>query len=57
MSKCALLYFVIGVTITTASYAFFNIPQQMLQMGSQMMAPQQNVVPSAQPCECRCITK
>ena len=29
MSKCALLYFVIGVTLTTASYAFFG---QMMQM-------------------------
>jgi hypothetical protein len=46
-----------GVTLTTASYAFFfQIPNQMMQMGSQMMTPTQGVVQSAQPCVCECKT-
>jgi len=52
MSRCALLYFVVGVTITTASYAFFLQmpgPGQMMQMGQQMIMPQPQVCP---PCEC-----
>ncbi len=55
MSKCALLYFVIGVTITTASYAFFNMPQQMFKTGSQMMFPAQDES-KAQTlvCDCKC---
>jgi hypothetical protein len=58
MSKCALLYFVVGVTLTTASYAFFfQMPSQMMQMGSQVLTPNQGVVPAAKPCECRCITE
>jgi hypothetical protein len=52
MSKCALLYFVIGITITTASYAFFNMPQQMMNNASQMVMPQQ-----PQKCVCVCQTK
>jgi len=50
MSKCALLYFVVGVTITTASYAFFlQMPGQMMQMGQQMIMPQPQV---CLPCDC-----
>jgi hypothetical protein len=57
MSRCALLYFVIGVTLTTASYAFFfQMPSQMMQMGSQMITPNQDMVQSVQPCICECKT-
>jgi hypothetical protein len=60
MSKCALLYFVIGVTLTTASYAFFGqmmqMPGKAFQTGSQMLMPQQNMVQSQQPCTCMCKT-
>jgi len=53
MSKCALLYFVIGVTLTTASYAFFaewtQMPMQMMQMTQPQIQAQKPVV-----CECRC---
>lgn len=52
MNKCALVYFAIGVTITTASMAFFNMPQQMFQMGSQMVMPAQST--QSQPCVCVC---
>ena len=51
MSKCALLYFVAGVTVTTASYAFFadwtKMPMQMMNGMSQ---------PQPQPlvCDCKC---
>jgi len=52
MSKCALLYFVVGVTVTTASYAFFadwtKVPMQMMNQMSQPQA-QKPVV-----CDCRC---
>jgi len=51
MTKCSLLYFVVGVTITTASYAFFN---EFLNMPSQMM---QMMNPPQQACECKCITE
>jgi Mn2+/Fe2+ NRAMP family transporter len=57
MTKCALLYFVVGVTITTASYAFFSMPQQMFQAGRGMMFPAQDTT-KAQPqtlvCDCNC---
>jgi cytosine/uracil/thiamine/allantoin permease len=53
MSKCALLYFVIGVTVTTASYAFFGqmmqMPGKAFQTGSQMFMPVQE-----SKCDCRC---
>jgi len=52
MSKCALLYFVIGVTLTTVSYAFFAEWTQMpMQIMSEMTQPQAQkpVV-----CDCRC---
>jgi len=49
VNKC-ILVFLGGVTISLASYAFFNqmmqMPQQM--MGSMMMTNQ------AKPCDCRC---
>jgi hypothetical protein len=57
MSKCALLYLTIGITITTASYAFFNefiqMPGQMFQMGTQTM---NQMVQSPQPVSytCKC---
>jgi hypothetical protein len=54
MTKRGLIYFTIGVTITTASYSFFSdwmqtgmgIPQQMMQMTQPH--------PQRQVCECRC---
>jgi len=49
VNKC-ILVFLGGVTISLASYAFFNqmmqMPQQM--MGSMMMMNQEK------PCDCRC---
>ena len=52
MSKCALLYFVIGVTLTTASYAFFSEWTQMpMQMMQGMTQPQSQV---QQPVVCAC---
>ena len=48
MNKCALIYFVVGVSITTASFAFFDMPNKMFQMGQQMMMPQQGQ------CICKC---
>jgi len=50
MSKCALLYFVIGVTLTTASYAFFAEWTQMPMNMMQMTQPQ----PQPVVCDCRC---
>jgi len=52
MSKCALLYFVIGVTLTTASYAFFADWAQMPMNMMQMTQPQQQASPLV--CDCRC---
>jgi hypothetical protein len=55
MSKCALLYFVIGVTLTTASYAFFfQMPSQMMQMGSQMLTQPQTQAQQPIICDCGC---
>jgi len=57
MSKCALLYFVVGVTITTVSYAFFSIPQQMFQTGSSMVFPVSSPAqtqPQTLVCDCNC---
>ena len=52
MSKCALLYFVVGVTVTTASYAFFSDWTQMpMQMMQGMSQPQSQV---QQPVVCAC---
>jgi hypothetical protein len=50
MNKFTVLYLTIGITITTASYAFFNEFMNMpMRMGQQMMMPQ------AQPCVCECL--
>jgi len=51
MSKCALLYFVMGVTMTTASYAFFA---EWTQMPMQMMQMTQPVAVQPMVCDCRC---
>jgi hypothetical protein len=51
MNKSAVIYIVIGLTITTASFAFFN---EFLNMPSQMM---QMMNPPQQACECKCITE
>ena len=54
MNKCALIYFVVGVSITTVSFAFFDMPNKMFQMGQQMMMP----MPDKQDkCVCVCDTK
>jgi len=53
VNKC-ILVFLGGVTISLASYAFFN---QMMQMPQQMMQMMDTTQQSAQPCECRCITE
>jgi hypothetical protein len=51
MNKSAVIYIVIGLTITTASFAFFNEWMGMpMQMGQKIM------MPSAQPCACQCLT-
>jgi hypothetical protein len=51
MTKCALLYLVVGVTITTASYAFFNEFMSMPGQMMQMVQPQKTL---SQPCVCKC---
>lgn len=52
MSKCALLYFVVGVTLTTASYAFFaewtQMPMQMMNGMTQQQVTQPLI------CDCNC---
>ena len=50
MSKCALLNFVIGVTLTTVSYAFFAEWTQMPMQMMQMTQPQ----PQPLVCDCSC---
>tara|TARA_R110002126_G_C10052339_1_gene460479 strand:- start:133 stop:294 length:162 start_codon:yes stop_codon:yes gene_type:complete len=52
MSKRALMYFVIGVTLTTASYAFFADWAKMPMNMMQMTQPQQQASPLV--CDCRC---
>jgi hypothetical protein len=56
MSKCALLYFVVGVFVTTASYAFFSEWTQMpMQMMQGMTQPQtQPQTQAQQPIVCAC---
>ena len=53
MSKCSITAFLIGITITVSSLAFFGqisqMPQQMFKMGSQMMFP----TPEPK-CNCKC---
>ncbi len=51
MNKSAVIYIVIGLTITTASFAFFNE-----WMGMPMKMGQKIMMPSAQPCACQCLT-
>jgi len=55
MNKCSITAFLIGITITVSSLAFFGqisqMPQQMFKMGSQIIMPQQ---PQQQPCVCKC---
>ena len=53
VNKC-ILVFLGGVTISLASYAFFN---QMMQMGNQMMQVPMNMMQPQQPCDCSCKTK
>jgi len=42
----------LAMAISLGAYAFFNMPQQMMQMGSQMMMPP----PQNPPCNCTCTT-
>jgi len=53
VNKC-ILVFLGGVTISLASYAFFN---QMMQMPQQMMQVPMNMMQPQQPCDCSCKTK
>jgi len=54
MSKCSLLFFTTGVTITISSFAFFGqmmqIPGKAFQTGSQMMF----ITPEPTKCDCKC---
>jgi hypothetical protein len=47
----------IAMLVSMTAIAFFNMPQQMFQTGSQMMFPAQDVT-KAQPqtlvCDCNC---
>jgi hypothetical protein len=57
MTKYGLVYFTVGVTITTASYAFFSMPQQMFQAGKGMMFPAQDTNQEQTQrfvCDCKC---
>jgi len=58
MNKCSITAFIIGITITVSSLAFFGqmlqMPSKGFQMGSQMIMPQQSMVQSTQPCVCEC---
>jgi len=47
------LLIVLTIGITTAAYGFFNMPQQMMSAGSQMMFP----APEPQKCVCVCDVK
>ena len=53
MSKCSITAFLIGITITVSSLAFFGqmfqMPSKGFQMGSQMMFP----TPEPK-CDCKC---
>jgi len=53
VNKC-ILVFLGGVTISLASYAFF---QQMMSMPQQMMQVPMNMMQPQQPCDCSCKTK
>lgn len=51
MIRCVLLS---AMVVSMTAMAFFNIPQQMFQTGSQMMFPAQD---KQEPiCECKCVT-
>jgi len=48
------LLLVSAMVVSMTAMAFFNIPQQMFQTGSQMMFPAQD---KQEPiCECKCVT-
>jgi hypothetical protein len=52
--KCVLIFFS-GMAISMMAMSFFNMPQKMFEMGSQMGS--QMVSPSQNPktiCECKC---
>jgi len=53
MNKCSITAFLIGITITVSSLAFFGqmmqMPSKAFQMGSQMVMPQQPAK-----CDCKC---
>ena len=49
-SKCVIV-FSLGVTISLASYAFFN---QMMQMGNQMMQVPMQMMQPPQQQDCTC---
>ena len=55
MNKYIVMYLAMAISLGT--YAFFNMPQQMYQVGSQLMFPTQDVT-KAQPqtlvCDCNC---
>jgi len=57
MSKCSITAFLVGITITVSSLAFFGqmfqMPSKGFQMGSQMMFP----TPEPQKCTCICDVK
>jgi len=54
MNKCSITAFLIGITITVSSLAFFGqmlqMPSKGFQMGSQMMFP----TPEPTKCNCKC---
>ena len=53
MNKCSITAFIIGITITVSSLAFFGqmfqMPSKAFQMGSQMVMPVQEPK-----CNCKC---
>ena len=55
MNKYIVMY--LAMVISLGTYAFFNMPQQMMSTGSQLMFPAQDVT-KAQPqtlvCDCNC---
>jgi len=44
-----------AMVVSLGTYAFFNMPQQMMTAGSQMMFPAQDI--PKQPCVCVCGVK
>lgn len=51
MNKSALLYFAVGVSLTTASYAFFS---DWTQMPMNIMQGMTQAQPQPLVCDCRC---